>query len=325
MKKTLKILLITAGAMIGLFLLSVLVMNLFFRVKYGAFYAAAQREFRIPGLRDGFTPQGLTLCEDGIFLTCGYMKDGGASRVYRICGEGGYIELLKEDGTPDLNHAGGLAVYGDWLYLTNEENISVYPLDEVLAAPSGGALRPVYHFPVGFGASFVYAEADKLYVGEFYREESYPTDETHHMETDAGDAHYGLIAVYPLSPAKQYGFAAEAPEYVYSIIGLAQGMCVTRSGRICISTSYGTADSHVYLYEDPAWFDADGMFDIARTRVPLYYLDSDHLEETVTLFPMSEELAYLNGRVYVMCESASNKYLFGKFTGNGYVYSFPAT
>jgi hypothetical protein len=307
----------------ALCLLALLALNAYYRFNYRSFYAVSDREFRIPGLSEGFTPQGLTQTEDGVFLACGYLKDGGPSRVYVIGDKARYIQLVKANGAADENHAGGLAAYGNWLYLTNEDSLAVYALDAVLTAPSGDALKPVYEFPVGLHASFVYVEGDKLYVGEFYRAENYPTDETHHMTTDAGQAHYALMAVYPLSPDKEYGFASQAPDCVYSITGLAQGVCLTESGSLCLSASYGTAHSYIYVYEDPAQYPYDGTFEIKKTKVPLYYLDANHLIKTVKLFPMSEELVYSDGRIYVMCESASNKYVFGKFTGNGTLYSFP--
>ena len=324
MKKALKILFVIIGIILGLFLLIVIGLNIFFRVSYKDFYASAEKEFRIPGLNEGFIPQGLAVSPSGTYLTCGYMKDGGASRIYFIGDDEKYVVLTQEDGSADTNHAGGLAIYSDYLYLTNEEHISVYLLNDILDASSGSAATPVHMFNVNMETAFVCVDKDTLYVGEFYREENYMTDETHHMTTDADDMHYAIMSVYALSEDGEYGFASEVPEYVYSITGLAQGVCITDSGRICVSTSYGTASSNIYIYEDPAKNGADGTFELAGTQVPLYYLDGNHLEETVKLFPMSEELVWANGRIYVMCESASNKYFFGKLTGNNFLYSYPA-
>ncbi len=324
MRKALKILLTIIASVLGLFLLIVIGLNICFRIGYRDFYASAEREFRIPGLSAGFIPQGLTLCPSGTYLTCGYMKDHGASRIYIVGDEERYVELAGEDGTADTNHAGGLAVYGDYLYLTNEEYISVYVLGDVLAASTGASVAPVSRLAVGMQPAFVYVDKDKMYVGEFYREENYMTDEAHHMTTDAGDLHYAVMSVYALSEDGEFGFASEVPECVYSVTGLAQGVCITQSGRICVSASYGTASSKLYVYEDPAQYAPDGTFELAGARVPLYYLDGNHLEQTVTLFPMSEELVAAGGRIFVMCESASNKYIFGKFTGCNFVYSYPA-
>jgi hypothetical protein len=314
--------LIIAGAVVGLFLLVIAGLNIYFRVSYSDFYARAEKQFKIPGLSTGFTPQGITVCEDGTFLTCGYMSSKSASRIYTVSDKEIYVTLQKEDGSADTNHTGGLAVYGDFLYLTDGDYISVYLLDDVLKASSGEAVTPVYRFSAGLPAAFVHVAGDRMYVGEFYRSENYPTEKTHHMTTDAGDKHDAVMAVYNLSEGAEYGFVSEIPEYVYSITGLAQGVCLTDSGRLCVSTSYSIASSNIYIYEDPAQYEADGMFDFAGTSVPLYYLDSSHLKETITLFPMTEELTSYNGRIYVMCESACNKYIFGKLTGNDTLYSF---
>ena len=37
---------------------------------------------------------------------------------------------------------------------------------------------------------------------------------------------------------------------------------------------------------------------------------------------MSEEIVYKDGRIYIMTESASNKYIFGKFMSGIEVYSY---
>ena len=52
------------------------------------------------------------------------------------------------------------------------------------------------------------------------------------------------------------------------------------------------------------------------------HLDSANLTDTITLPPMSEELVYRDGRIYVMCESASNKYIFGKFIRGYQVFAY---
>jgi hypothetical protein len=322
MKKVPKILLMLISVILGLTLLLFIGLNIFFRAPYKEFYSSSEKEFKIPGLNKGFTPQGLTLSASGSFLTCGYMKDGSASRIYVIGDDEHYVQLRKEDGTADTNHAGGLAVYGDYLYLTDEDYISIYRLRDVLNASSGALVTPISQFYLNMQAAFLYVENDKMYVGEFYREENYMTDEAHHMMTDAGDMHHAIMSVYALSKAAEYGIVSEVPEYVYSITGLAQGICIAGNGNIYLSTSYGTASSYIYGYNDPAQYAADGTFEIAGAEVPLYYMDSKHLEETVMLFPMSEELVFADGKIYVMGESASNKYIFGKFTGNNYVYSF---
>lgn len=47
-------------------------------------------------------------------------------------------------------------------------------------------------------------------------------------------------------------------------------------------------------------------------NLKLCYLDSGNEVEVIKAPPMSEELVYLNGKIYILCESASNKYIFGR-------------
>lgn len=324
MKKVPKIIFRIFAAILGLFLLVILGLNVFYRINYYEFYRTANKEFRIPGLAAGFTPQGLTVDDEGTFLTCGYMKDGSASRIYVINDQNTYVRLVNEDGTEDLNHAGGLAVYGDYLYLTNGDSINVYRYADILNSENGGRVTPVYGFNIDLESAFIHIENNKLYVGEFYREGNYPTAASHHVTTDSGDRNDAILAVFPLPEDTEYGIKSELPECIYSIRGLAQGICFTESGRLCLSTSYGVASSKIFIYEDPAVGEADGMFETGGAQVPLYYLDSSHLQDTVKLFPMTEELVRYGSRIYIMDESACSKYIFGKFTGNSFVYSFYA-
>ena len=50
-------------------------------------------------------------------------------------------------------------------------------------------------------------------------------------------------------------------------------------------------------------------------------LDSSVLKTDLKIAPMSEEIEIVDGKLYVMCESASNKYIFGKFTGGKWCYA----
>lgn len=58
----------------------------------------------------------------------------------------------------------------------------------------------------------------------------------------------------------------------------------------------------------------EGKIELGGKEVPIYYLDKSNLVNTVTVPPMSEEIVYKDGKIYIMCESASNKYIFGKLT-----------
>ena len=55
--------------------------------------------------------------------------------------------------------------------------------------------------------------------------------------------------------------------------------------------------------------------------VPRYVLDSSTQKGDIKLAPMSEEIVIVDGKLYTMCESATNKYIFGKFTSAKYCYA----
>ena len=108
--------------------------------------------------------------------------------------------------------------------------------------------------------------------------------------------------------AGYYGWYVDmTPEKVYSIRNKVQGICFTPDGKVMMSTSYGLADSVYYVYNEADAVDSGKTLDGA----PLYYLC-----ETTQVMKgpaMSEDLECKNGKIYTMTESASDKYIFGKF------------
>lgn len=69
---------------------------------------------------------------------------------------------------------------------------------------------------------------------------------------------------------------------------------------------------------------AEASFLLDGREIPLWYLDSNDLTKDVKLPPMSEEIVFVDGRIYVMNESACNKYLFGKLLRAKYIWSYAA-
>ena len=328
-KKGLIIAGISVGGIIALLLLTVIVIIAFEPYFYGDFFGNARQEFMLPGISDDFVQQGITY-SDGEFLSCGYMSgEKRPSRVYITDHESGasrYVGLKDENGAEYYGHAGGLAAYGDKLLVCDSEGgsgILVFDIAEVKNA-DGGFVTAKGAFPVDCNASFCYVEGDILYVGEFYREQNYKTNASHHLTTPAGGKHHALIFGYPLSPSEPLALASAVPVLAYSVTDLAQGMCITPGGRIVISTSYALANSHNYIYKKPAE-EPGGDFDLNGAKIPLWYLDSAALDDDIVLPPMSEELVCVDGRVYVIGEAASNKYFFGKLLRAKYVWSYPAT
>ena len=50
-------------------------------------------------------------------------------------------------------------------------------------------------------------------------------------------------------------------------------------------------------------------------------LDSSTLVSSFEAPPMAEEIIFVDDKILIMCESASNKYYFGNLTGGRWCYS----
>ena len=312
---------------IGALLLVLLAAREYFRLPVLDYYRASEKAFRIPGLDEGFVPQGLSYDADtDLFFITGYKKDGSASPVYTVSRTGTAVNrtlLMNADGTPFTGHAGGLSVHGDYVYIAGGSDNCVYVFSRgvLLSAPEDGA-RCLGSFETalpdgdGIDVAFTAVHDGKLYVGEFYREQNYPTAESHKLTTRAGDYNTALALAYEFSDAPDNHFGlAPAPCAAYSIPGLVQGMCFDEDS-VYLSTSYALAFSHIYVYDTSALAAQGEIAD-----VPLYAMDSASLTDTLKLPPMSEEIEVLDGRLYTMCESASQKYLFGRLTGGVWCYA----
>ena len=123
---------------------------------------------------------------------------------------------------------------------------------------------------------------------------------------------------FKLDPNGPYGISAN-PSKVYSIRDYVQGMWV-EDGKFYLSTSHGLSHSLIYVY-DEANMTEEGTIKIIGRTLPLYSMDSASLVATYQIAPMSEELFMKDGKLYIMCESACSKYIFGKFISAKWCYA----
>ena len=315
------------AVIIAALLLILMAAREYFRLPVLDYYHASEKAFRIPGLDEGFVPQGLSYDADtDLFFITGYRKDGSASPVYTVSRTDSAVNrtlLMNTDGTPFTGHAGGISVHGDYVYIAGGEDKCVYVFSRgvLLSAPEDGAqclgsFETALPDGDGIDVAFTAVHNGKLYVGEFYREQNYPTAESHKLTTRVGDYNTALALAYEFSddPDNRFGLAP-TPCAAYSLPGLVQGMCFDGSS-VYLSTSYGLAFSHIYVYDASALAPQGEIAD-----VPLYAMDSASLTAALKLPPMSEEIEVLDGRLYTMCESASQKYLFGRLTGGVWCYA----
>ena len=334
-KKPLVIILIALGSLVALLALVLVGAIGYFKLPVAVYYGASDKAFVIPDIMEGYVPQGMHYCEqEEVLLLSGYRSDGAASPIYVVeAGEQDHGKLLQkvtlknEDGTDFVGHGGGIAKYGDFVYVAGDEAILyVYSFADIMAAEQGGSVtckgsislkvaEEDYLIP-----AFVTVYQDTLVLGEFYREEVYPTPESHHMTTKAGDEHYALAVRFKLSADAEFGIVTE-PTVAFSLPAQVQGLTFTEDGqRVYLSTSWGLSFSHIMEY-DMTKLQREGDITVLGKQVPLYSMDSASLIMNHKIAPMSEEMAIVDGKLYVLSESASSKYIFGRLTGGKWCYA----
>ena len=320
--RPLKIVGIVAAVLAALVLAVVVGLNIYVRAAFAPFYAEAEPVFDIPGVNAGFVCQDLDhLAADGSWLFSGYMADGSPSPLYKRAADGTVARLTvaNPDGAAYTGHGSAITSTDRYAYLACDGGYLVLDGEELAAAGDGQEVDAIARVDLDFSPAFMNIEGDTLFTGNFYYPGDYETPASHRITTPDGTENPAVIYAYDLDPNAPFG-VAPGPACVYSIPGMIQGTCLTDSGRIVLSQSYGIATSHLLAY-DQARLTQDGTFLADGAEVPLYCLDSRSLAADVEAPPMAEGIESFEGRVYVSDESASNKYIFGKLYGAGVVYA----
>ena len=329
-KKVIITILVVLVALVAIVLIGA---RIYFRAPVSAYYKASEKAFVIPGLMDNMTPQGLDYVSSvDTYLICGYQKDGAPSRIYRVDGatgkDDGYVVMGDENGNGIKPHAGGLASHGEYLFVAGDEDacINVYSLNDVLSAKSGDVVKKLGSFSTKFlddkiNVAWICFSDDCMIVGEFYREPNYPTPDDHVFEWGEGDVNHALALCYRISDDEDARFGLEIkPCNVLSLPDQVQGIEVY-DNKIWLSQSYATSKSTISCYN--AFDDASNKFvDVKNVGIiNVFALDSKTFVSSFEAPPMAEEIFILDGKMYIMCESASNKYVFGNFTGARWCYA----
>ena len=194
-------------------------------------------------------------------------------------------------------HMGGVALHGDTVYVANSRHLFLLSLQDLTNATNGDELDIGEGVPVNNAASFVYADDSYVYVGEFHDGNKYVTD--HPYDTPDG-TQYAIVSRYTHDNLTQ-------PDRVYSIRNKVQGICFTPDGQVILSTSYGLADSYYYVYKE-----SDAVLsEQVLGGAPVYYLVN--CQQQLKGPAMAEGLDWYDGKLITLTESASDKYIFGKF------------
>lgn len=304
---------ITFG-LLGVVVLSVLVYY------FGAFYPKfnkldKKKEFLIPGLEENFVPQGMDYVENkGVILVSGYMSDGKPSRVYVIKKATNEVEKFVTfknlDGTDYVGHAGGVASDGDSIWVVGDKKLFSANYSDLESGINESVVSFKAETITGNGCDFVDVYNNKLVVGEFYRKEKYETPIEHYVEVSANETNHALAFVYELNNARESGIS-ENIEFAISLPDQAQGIAFIKIGEtesVLISTSWSIPSSRLHLYSNPLNGNSARTILIDGADIPVYELNSNNKLDEIKAPAMSEELTVVDGRVFVLFESACNKY-----------------
>ncbi len=292
------------------------------KIMFSGFYSKAKRFEKIPAAWEKFVPQGYIFVEEPkMRLACGYMSDGSASRIYilenkkdPVC-----VVMKNSNGSDYTGHTGGIDDMGDFVYVTGAEGCDIFSLADIMDGDGIATVKGEVKTIVD--PAYCVIRNGVLYAGSFYRAGNYETPMSHRYTTPAGDENTALIAAYTLDG--ETGLAVnKRPDFVISTTGLVQGMTFIDDNTVVLATSYGLAKSRLYVYDLSKMTEASIGFKTDGERVPLKFLDSACLKDTIVAPPMAEQIVYANGRIYIMHEAASMKYIFGKFTSGPYVYGY---
>ena len=322
------------GTTVALLLSIILIMHVITPLATIDFFANSDPEYVTPGIYEGLVPQGYAYIEEnGVYLQCGYMADGvSASRIYVTDANNTsntyFVELYTADGQPYTGHTGGITSSSGIVWLTNDGEgddncMWVFTLAELLNSKDGKVILSTKFQPES-RAACCFADGEYLWIGEFNDGEKYVTKESHTFGENKA-----LVCAYKIDTASKYGIEFESvegkdvftPALALSVTDLVQGFTRTPDG-FALSTSYSVKASHLLFYSDVTKGAADASISINGHDVPVYILDGEAMTKDVSMPPMSEEIFVKDGRVFVLFESACQKYIFGNFTHGIYTFSY---
>ena len=304
------------GILLGIFFVLLAVLLIWFcAAYYPDFDGIAKETFRIQGLKDGISPQGLCTLPKGKeydFAMSGYMVDKSPSRIYLINSEkdeAKYITLTR-DGEATNSHFGGVTATENYLLVADGKKIARVPLKAALEAEDGAEIEIYDELETDINCAFCFYQADEnlLFVGEFYRRQNYKTDESHHLEKD-GETNYAFVYAYVVDEEAQGGVESETPKFIFSVRGLVQGIAVTRD-KVYLSCSYGLPDSRIYVYSNPLHDEEDRSAVDKIDGIAVYRLDKHNLLAELVVPCMSEEICVKDGKLYILFESMCDKYKY---------------
>ncbi|MBR3948076.1 MAG: hypothetical protein IKJ70_01590 [Clostridia bacterium] len=285
----------------------------------------SEEGFVIPGLYEGFIPQGIFYNEENdIFLISGYYKDKvQPSRVIVVDGEGNFVKsvgCISRKGNKAYGHFGGIAVYKDNVYVATTGVTHVLSLSEIMAAEDDGYVLILEELYTDTTCSYVNVCDGVLYIGEFTDKTADDIKGATNIYTSKwGEKFYSRCNAFILDENGVYGIKADkideegnlTPDFAVTTPFKVQGMTRLNDGSfVFTASSTAITNSRVYKYRDVTKGEADEIIKVNDTEVPLYYCDMFDKTGSYRVPTYLEEITlYKDGSVYIITESAAAPYI----------------
>ena len=275
--------------------------------------------FTVPGLLEGFIPQGI--CRDTAgkrYYISGYYEDGKLPSAIAVLDGSGVLlsvhPLEDMEGNPSTEHAGGIAYCDGTLFVTGGGSCRTFSAASL--KKDGGAVRPESNFALNTAGSFAACDSNILWVGDFVESDDKARRAVAEVTTlDSGETFYAYCEGYELEnglPSQEKinsDGTGYVPDYFLAIPEQVQGMGFTRSGGPVFSTSYGRRNNSVLLrFSDVLAADKVGTKTVDGQPVDLFACSTGLLKETLTAPPMAEGMCSYNGQLTLLFESGAAKY-----------------
>ena len=285
------------------------------------FYETSEEGFVIPGLKEGFVPQGIFYEEEhDIFLLSGYYKEKAQpSRVILVDGKGNFIKsvgCISKKGNKAYGHFGGVAVFKDNVYVATTSVTHVLSLEEILNAEDDDYVLIQKELYTDTTCSYVNVCEGILYIGE-YTDINFTDmkEATNIYHAKNGEVYYSRVNAFVLDENAPWGIKADKidsdgnliPDFALTSPFKVQGICILHDGKI-VYTASSTAltNSRVYLYEDVTKGDPDEIITVGGQDVPLYYCQlKDRIAQYRAPTFIEESTIYPDGTIYTITESAA--------------------
>ena len=290
-----------------------------------AFLKQVQPGFVVPGLAEGLIPQGI--CYDdthGVYLISGYYEDDTPSQICVVKKDSvfaGSVGVITPGGKHSTGHFGGIAVYHDWVYVANTDNLYVLKLSEILYADADfvqakAALKTC--LPATSGAEV----ADGvLWLTQFTENSGKSVKAADPVyQTKLGHKLYARADGYVLDADSPFGIRESSlvdgvaiPDKAIAIPNEVQGMTTLPDGTLVFSCSYGRGmRSFVLLCKDVTARKADETLTFGASPVPLWHCRLVDRKATITAPPMLQEVCVgPDGKLCFLSEAGAAKYRLG--------------